>query len=82
VARTSLLLTIGARAAEKQVRPIIRIAVGLYHSMYLKRYHSLRPDRASELSQWMPIIAAARLREDITPEWEALIKIAQEGLEE
>jgi uncharacterized protein (TIGR02172 family) len=82
VARTSLLLTIGARAAEKQVRPIIRIAVGLYHSTYLKRYHSLRPDRASELSQWMPIIAAARLREDITPEWEALIKIAQEGLEE
>jgi uncharacterized protein (TIGR02172 family) len=82
VARTGLLLSIGARAAGKQVRPLVRIAVGLFRSAYLSRYEALRPDQANELLQWAPVIAAARLIENIIPEREALIKIVDEGLRE
>jgi uncharacterized protein (TIGR02172 family) len=82
VARTSLLLSIGAKAAGKQVRPLIRTVVKLYHDIYLKRYHAIKPGGAGELSQWVPVIAAARLSENIIPERAALIKIAEEGLRE
>ena len=75
VARTSMILTIGAKAAGKQVNPLIRLVVGLYHRVYLNRYLALTPDTQQELPRWARIIAAARLREGIIPEQEALIKI-------
>jgi uncharacterized protein (TIGR02172 family) len=61
VARTSMLLTIGAKNAGKQVRPIIRFFIRLYHQVYLKRYTSLSADTNNELAKWVPVIAAARL---------------------
>ena len=79
VARTSMILSIGAKAAGNQVRPIIRTAIKLYHRTYLNRYRTLIPDTGNELNLWTPIIAAARLNEDIVPEREALLKIVQEG---
>lgn len=79
VARSRLLLSIGAKAAGKQVRPIIRFVVKLYHHTYLNRYHSLMPDTANELGRWKPVIAAGRLNEGIAPEQEALLKIVREG---
>ena len=82
VARTSLILSIGAKAAGKQVRPIIRAAIKLYHRSYLHRYQARKADTTKEFSRWMPIIAAARLSENIIPEREALIKIVEEGLAE
>jgi uncharacterized protein (TIGR02172 family) len=77
VARTSLLLSIGAKAAGKQVRPIIRTAIKLYHRTYMNRYRALNPDTENELNRWMPVIAAARLNEDILPERGALIKMVE-----
>ena len=79
VTRTSLLLSIGAKAAGKQVRPIIRRIVSLYHRTYLNRYRALNPDTENELNRWMTVIAAARLNEDIVPERGALIKMVEEG---
>jgi uncharacterized protein (TIGR02172 family) len=79
VARTSLLLTIGSRGAGKQVSPFIRLAVRLYHRLYLNRYLKTVPDKSNELKRWAPVIAAARLNEDIAPEREALLKIVQEA---
>lgn len=79
VARSSLLLSIGAKAAGKQVRPIVRLVVKLYHRSYLNRYHDLMPDSDNELGSWRPVIAAARLNEGIGPEQEALLKIVKEG---
>jgi aminoglycoside phosphotransferase (APT) family kinase protein len=79
VARTSLLLTIGAKAAGKQVRPIVRTVINLYHRIYLNRYLARRENSGNELKLWTPVIAAARLSEDIIPEREALIKIVEEG---
>jgi uncharacterized protein (TIGR02172 family) len=80
VARTSLLLSIGAKAAGKQVRPIIRTAIKLYHRTYLNHYRRRKPDTEKEMDRWVPLIAAARLSENILPEREALIRIAEEGL--
>ena len=80
VTRTSLLLSIGAKGAGKQVRPIIRMIVSLYYRTYLNRYRMLIPETGNELNRWMPVIAAARLNEDIIPEREALIKMVKEGL--
>jgi aminoglycoside phosphotransferase (APT) family kinase protein len=78
VARTSLILSIGAKAAGKQVRPITRLMVKLYHRTYLNRYHELIPDTANELDRWGSVIAAGRLNEGIAPEQEALIRMVKD----
>lgn len=80
VARTSLLLTIGAKGAGKQVHPILRLVIRLYHRAYLQHYRTLMPDPGREMERWMPVIAAARLNENIIPEREALIKMVKESL--
>jgi len=80
VARTSLLLSIGANAAREQVHPFIRTMIRLYYRVYLNQYRMLIPDTENELKRWMPVIAAARLNENILPEREALINMAKEGV--
>ena len=80
VARTSMLLTIGAKSAGSQVKPMIRFLINLYHRTYLNHYLKLMPDRRNEFKQWMPVIAAARLDERIDLEWEALIGMVEQGL--
>lgn len=80
VARTSMILTIGAKSAGKQLRPMIRLFTSLYHRAYLKRYMSLIPDGNNELKKWTPVIAAARLDERIKGEEEALIGMVRAGL--
>jgi aminoglycoside phosphotransferase (APT) family kinase protein len=79
VARSSLLLSIGAKAAGKQLRPIVRLVVRLYHDSYLNQYHRMIPDTGNELDRWRLVIAAARLNEGITAEQEALIKMLKAG---
>ena len=79
VARSSLLLSIGAKAAGRQVRPLIRLVVRLYHDSYLNRCRHMIPDTGNELDRWSPVIAAARLNEGITPEQEALINMVKAG---
>ena len=81
VARSSLILQVGARAAGRQVHPIIRLLIKLFHRMYLQRYLSLASSPGTEVEHWMPVIAAARLNENIIPEQDALIKMIVEGLE-
>lgn len=80
VARTSMLLSIGAKNAGKQVRPMIRFLIGLYHRAYLIHYTGLVPDQDQELGRWLPVIAAARLNEKIDGEQKALIEMIQNGL--
>jgi len=80
VARTSLLLSIGAKAARQQINPVIRMAVGFYHRAYRSRYDVLFPDTQKQMERWMPVMAAARLNEDIAQEREALMKMVIEGV--
>jgi Ser/Thr protein kinase RdoA (MazF antagonist) len=82
VARSSLMLTIGAKAAGRQISPIIRTMITVYHRAYLNRYKKLAPDREKEIERWMPLIAAARLNEEIIPERQALIDMVKAGISE
>ena len=79
VARTSLLMSVGPKGAGKLIHPLIRIAITLYHRVYLRQYHALVHNTTNELNRWMPVIAAARLNEDIIPEREALLKMVRES---
>jgi uncharacterized protein (TIGR02172 family) len=81
VARTSMILTIGAKAAGKQLSPIVRVVINLYHETYLKRYKALQAESHDELRRWMPVIAAARLEERIEPEREGLLQMIKNGLQ-
>jgi aminoglycoside phosphotransferase (APT) family kinase protein len=80
VARTSLLLTIGPKGAGKQIHPLLRLVIGLYHRAYLQGYQAMILDASGEMERWRPVIAAARLNENIIPEREALIKMVKESL--
>jgi Ser/Thr protein kinase RdoA (MazF antagonist) len=79
VARTSLLLTVGPKGAGKQVHLLIRLIISLYERAYLHRYQSLMPDTGGEMQRWVPLLAAARLGENIIPEREALVQMVREG---
>ena len=79
VARTSLLLSIGPRGAGKLINPMLRMAITLYHRVYLHQYHALVPDTKNELNRWALVVAAARLNEDIIPERQALLQMVGEG---
>jgi tRNA A-37 threonylcarbamoyl transferase component Bud32 len=82
LARTSLLLTIGVKAATRQIPLFLRMMVRLFHHAYLQRYHLLRADTKNEMRHWTTLIAAARLNENIVPEREALIKIVRDDFAE
>lgn len=80
VARASLILSVGVKAAGDMLNPLLRLLSGLFHRAYLAHYHTLPPGGQAELARWQPVIAAARLNERIEPEREALLRIVQEGL--
>ena len=82
VARTSLILTIGVKAAAKQIPLLLRMMVRLYHHSYLHGYRARRADTENEMRRWTTLIAAARLNENIIPEREALIKVVREDFAE
>lgn len=75
VARTSMILTVGVQAAGDRVNPVIRRLSGMFQRTYLNRYQSLIPDGQDELAHWLPVIAAARLDEQIEPERPALLQM-------
>jgi hypothetical protein len=62
------------------VKPIVRWLVGAYRQLYLDHYSRLNPGHLNELQRWTPVIAAARLDEQIEREREALVAMVREGL--
>jgi aminoglycoside phosphotransferase (APT) family kinase protein len=80
VARTSLILSIAPKSAGRQASPILKMLVSFYHRVYLNRYIALVPDSENEVDRWRPVIAAARLNEDILPERDELVKIVNGSL--
>lgn len=68
VARTSVIL-LGAAESEGISNPFLKVFVRTFHSTYLKQYFRLRPGGENEYRHWLPIVAGARLSENI-PELE------------
>lgn len=65
VARTSIII-LGAIAGKQITNPFLRIFIGIFHTAYLREYFRLRPDGRDEYRRWLPIVAGARLSENIT----------------
>lgn len=68
VARTSIIL-IGAAESAQVPNSLLKIFVRVFHSAYLRHYFRLRPNGRDEYRRWLPIVAGARLNENI-PELE------------
>ena len=51
-----------------------------FHKVYLRRYFQLSLGDQGQLTTWQPVIAAARLWENITEEKEQLVAQVEAGL--
>lgn len=78
VARTSLLLTIGPKGEGNKLGRLVHWAVGFFQRSYLHYYQISTPDKNKEMNLWSPVIAAARLSENIVPERSALIEMVNQ----
>ena len=79
VARSHLILTIGPKGAGNLMSPLLRIMIRLFHRTYQNRYMAVVPDKGNELKHWIPVLAAARLNEEIAPEREALLELVEKA---
>ena len=79
VARTTILLR-GVSATGQGGSPLlVRLAL-LFHGAYLRRYFALRPGGQEEYRRWLPVVAAARLNEDILEIEGWLVAQVEQGL--
>jgi uncharacterized protein (TIGR02172 family) len=68
LARTTII-SLGAVETIQIQNQFMKFFIRLFHSLYIHHYFSIRPGGEMEHSRWLPIVAAARLSEDI-PELE------------
>jgi aminoglycoside phosphotransferase (APT) family kinase protein len=64
VARTSIIF-LGAANSSLIQNVALKHMLRLFHALYLRRYFQLRPGGKDEYRRWLPIVAAARLSENI-----------------
>ncbi len=76
VARTSLLLRLGALPPGTRGAWLIEIGRNLYHTIYLRRYLQLRPASREAIAAWQMPVAAARLNENV-PENPQLLALVE-----
>jgi len=75
VARTSLLLSTSQLPPDAPGRLLISAGRRWLHRVYLKRYTKLRPEGRARLARWQPIVAAARLAENVPGERDHLMAL-------
>jgi uncharacterized protein (TIGR02172 family) len=80
VARTSLLLRVGALPPDTRFGTLVNVARRWFHRAYIRRYLELRPESWKEMTSWNLPIAAARMSENIEGEQEHLIAILRSML--
>ncbi|MCD4751684.1 MAG: phosphotransferase [Anaerolineaceae bacterium] len=76
LARTTILV-IEAIETNKIQNPLTKLFTRGFHNSYIHRYFSLRPGGEEEYSRWLPIVAAARLSENIPESVKWLITQAE-----
>lgn len=77
VARTTIIL-LGAVHSEQVPGRLMKRFVTMFHSAYIRRYFRLRPGGEVEYRRWLPVVAAARLDEDIAEIESWLLAAAQQ----
>ena len=75
VARTSVIL-LGAAASSQVSNPLLKIFVRTFHAAYVREYFRRKPGGYDEYRRWLPIMAGARLSENITELESWLVKQA------
>jgi len=76
LARTTIITT-GSLESGQISNPLQKLAVRIFHKTYLRYYFSLRPGGEREYTRWLPVVAAARLSENITELEQWLINQAE-----
>jgi aminoglycoside phosphotransferase (APT) family kinase protein len=82
VARTHLLLTLGRPTGNAAARWLVLVGRRAFYGGYMNRYQSAVPDEARQLHRWIPVMAAARLNEEISHERQALLDILRQGFKD
>lgn len=78
LARTTI---IALGAADCQVQnPLEKAVIRIFHVVYIRNYFKLRPGGRDEYNRWLPIVAAARLSEEIHELEKWLIAKAEKDL--
>lgn len=81
VARTAIVLTTGSlQDVSLKDRIIIEVARRYLVRAYLNRYFEGQTKRRAEMQRWIPVMAAARLRELEDNETAALLRLVERGL--
>ena len=80
VARTSMLLGLGALLPGTPGRRVIEAGRQLYHAVYLRRYLQLRHASREEVAAWRLPTLAARLSENIAAEQAQLLALVEAAL--
>ncbi len=80
VARTRLLLLNGAPLPEMPNRWVLSVGRVVAYTLYERRYARLRPFERRNLDAWMPVIAGARLAEEIPAETEWLVSFVEKAV--
>lgn len=79
LARTTIILV---GAADCQIKGYLeKIIIRVFHAIYLRHYFKVFPDGKAEYKRWLPIIAAARLSENISELEDWLIARATKGIQ-
>ena len=76
VARTSIIL-LGVAESAQTPNLLVKGLVKIFRSTYLRHYFRLRPSRMDEYYHWLPIVAGARLSENIPELEEWLVEQAE-----
>ena len=79
LARTTIL-SIGATETNQLTNPFLKTFVRIFHGIYIRRYFSIHAGGQYEYPLWLPIVAAARLSENIAELEKWLIAQVQKGL--
>ena len=77
VARTHLLLSFGQPTGNPLSFLLFTIGRTAFYNGYMNRYRAVCPQGAERLKAWIPIMAAARLNEEIPNEMERLQALAR-----
>ena len=77
VARTSIIF-LGSAATKETPNLFLKIFIKIAHAEYLREYFRLRPNVREEYYRWLPIVAGARLSENIPELEEWLLEKARQ----
>ncbi|ADD28608.1 phosphotransferase family protein [Meiothermus ruber] len=81
IARTTLLILHSEFPQDLPAREEILRQRQMFYQTYLEHYQTFSGLDMAQLQAWMPIVAAARLRENIPGEEPRLMQLIQEGLQ-